>query len=959
MVSHKWSLVLGGLLVVLALRCGGTTQPTLPPPVITRFSAARSLITAGESTTLTADFSYGQGVIDQGVGPVLDDRPVTITPARTTTYTLVDSDVSGDRAESQVTVTVVPVPAEPVIQPPDSVEPGQKGLTASVAAQDGCTYRWTLNPKGGTITAGADQPTVTFDTAAFGTLTLSCTVTNAAGRKVRSATLSFPLGGPTVASFSADPATITEGDGSVLAFSFSGGTAVLSTPGAPDQTLGGTETSLTVTPAATTTYTLPVTASTGQASSEAVPVTVVPAPVIRTFSAGSGIIGTGASAHLIARFEAGPGGKASVDQGVGPVGNQVPAATGTLEHTTVFTLTVANAAGREVTAQAKVRVGSLATLAGVPSGEGSADGSAARYRSPSGMVQDEAGNTLVADTQSHTIRKIALGGAVTTLAGEEGQAGSADGTGTAARFDLPVGLALDPGGNLLVADSGNGAIRQVNPGGAVTTLATGLHGPTGVAVGQDGGGTVIFVADTGSATIRKIQGGAVSILAGSENETGNQDGDAESATFNAPAGLAWNGTDRLYVADAGNNSIRQVGLDGSVATLAGDAEGFKGPQGLAIDMENQILYVADTGNSTVRGVDLDDGSVSPVAGDPGVTGASNAPALFNRPQGLALAAAGRLLVAATGNATIRAITHAGVSTLSGQPPAEGSGNGSAGEFRHPRGLALNPANGELFVADQDNRSIRRVAPGGTVDTLGGAEFSRPAGVALDGAGHVLVADAGDHTVRRIAADGTVTLVAGQPGESGSADSAGAGSAGARFDRPVALAVDGAGNVLVADQGNHAIRRIQPDGTVSTLSTAFKAPAAVALAMDGRTLYVADMGDATVLILVDGRTSVLAGSPGQPGSVDGTGSEARLNEPCAIALDGAGTLFVANNGSSTLCAITPAGVVTTVVGSPVQSGTVPGPLPAQLAPPWGLVVAPATGNIYVTVDDAVMEVDFTK
>ena len=542
-----------------------------------------------------------------------------------------------------------------------------------------------------------------------------------------------------------------------------------------------------------------------------------------------------------------------------------------------------NAAGRAVSASTRVLVGSLARLAGVPSGEGSVDGTAARYHSPAGVVQDAAGNLLVADTLNHTIRKRDTAGRVSTLAGQEGEPGSTDGLGRAARFNLPMGLAIDPDtGALLVADSGNDTIRLVTPGGQVSTLAGaaglarrsgwGRHrrapaAPSGIAFGEAQGVPAVFVADTGNATIRMIllDGLEVSTLAGQPGMTGNQDSAAGVPLFSAPAGLAWDAVrELLYVADAGNNSIRQVDLTGAVITLAGDSAGLAGPQGLALGGAGQTLYVADTGNSVLRGLTLGSGAVSLLAGSAGDPGATDTPALFDRPQGLALDAAGDLIVADTGNATLRRVTAAGqVTTLSGQHATQGSANGpgSAAEFRAPRGVALG-AGGVLYVADQGNHVIRKVEPDGTVSLLAGAagvpgsndgpgvglhgaHFNLPVAVAVDSAGAVIVSDQGNHTIRRIAPDGTVSTLAGMAGTAGFANSSGAGSRGALFDHPAGVAVAASGDVIVADRDNHAIRRILPDGTVSTLAAGFSAPAGVALSADGQTIYVADPGDATV------------------------------------------------------------------------------------------------------------------
>ena len=987
-------------ILLLLCACGGYTQPTLPGPGVNSFTAGKTLITAGESTTLTADFVNGAAVIDHGVGPVIDDLAVPVTPSETTTYTLTDSDAAGHHVSRSVTVQVVPMPAVPVIQPPASVEPGQTGLTASVAPQAGCTYLWTVNAQGGVITAGAQSPNVTFSTAAFGVLTLSCTVSNAAGRSAASHPISFVLGGPEV-EISADPDTITEGETCVLAFTFSGGSGVLSAPGQPEVQINAGETSLSVTPTVTTTYTFTVTSSKGEVFSQTVTVTVDSEPTITLFSASPAVIGPGATTTLNAVFASGPGVTASVDEGVGPVESRTAIDTGTLEHSTTFTLTVTNAAGNSVSATTRVLVGSLARLAGVPSGEGSIDGLAARYQGPAGVAQDAAGNLLVADTQNHTIRKIDPTGKVTTLAGQEGEPGSADGAGGSARFNLPMGLAVDPAtGDLLVADSGNDTIRLVTPGGAVSTLAgsagqpgnldgvgTGasLNHPTGITLGAKDGVTVLFMADSGNATIRMIEldNQKVSTLTGVAGMTGDQDGAAGTtgaageALFSAPAGLAWSDADQLlYVADAGNNSIRQVNPAGEVVTLAGASAGLSGPQGLALS--GQTLYVADTGNSVLRAITLGSDAVSLVAGAAGDPGATDAPALFDRPQGLTLDAAGDLIVADTGNATLRKVTAAGgVSTISGQHGAQGSANGagSVAEFRAPRGVAL-AAGGVLYVADQGNHVIRKVEPDGAVSPLageagvpgssdssgtgsGGARFNLPAAVAVDSAGDVIVADQGNHTIRRIAPDGTVTTLAGLAGTAGAEDSIAHGSGGARFNHPSGVAVAANGDVIVADRDNHAIRLILPDGTVSTLATGFSAPTGVALTEDGLTIYVADPGDATVRKLVHGQVTILAGKAGHPGSVDGSGGTAQLDQPCAIALDEDGRLFVSNSGSSTVCLITPAGAVSTILGSPARSENLPGPLPALISAPWGITVDPHTGNIYVTIDDALMKADFTQ
>ena len=224
------------------------------------------------------------------------------------------------------------------------------------------------------------------------------------------------------------------------------------------------------------------------------------------------------------------------------------------------------------------------TLAGLAGSAGSADGtgSAARFYYPSGVAVDSAGNVYVADTSNHTIRKVTPGGVVTTLAGLAGYPGSADGTGSAARFTVPSGVAVDSAGNVYVADQSENTIRKVTPAGVVTTLA-GLAGspgsadgtgsaarfddPDGVAVDSAGN---VYVADGNNATIRKVTpSGVVTTLAGLAGSQGSDDGTGSAARFGWPWGVAVDSVANVYVADWGYSTIRKVTAGGVVTTLAG------------------------------------------------------------------------------------------------------------------------------------------------------------------------------------------------------------------------------------------------------------------------------------------------------------------------------------------------------------------------------------------------------
>jgi len=229
---------------------------------------------------------------------------------------------------------------------------------------------------------------------------------------------------------------------------------------------------------------------------------------------------------------------------------------------------------------------SFSTFAGTAGLSGSADGtgSAARFTSPAEVALDGANNLYVADTGNHTIRKITPAGVVSTFAGSPGVPGSADGTGSAARFNSPIGVSLDGAGNLYVGDADNDTIRKITPAGIVTTFAgkageigsadgTGSNarfsGPRGVAVSAAGD---VYVADTFNDTIRKITpAGVVSTLAGLAGATGSTDGTGSAARFNRPRGVAVDLASNVFVADTANDTIRRISPAGVVTTVAGSA----------------------------------------------------------------------------------------------------------------------------------------------------------------------------------------------------------------------------------------------------------------------------------------------------------------------------------------------------------------------------------------------------
>ena len=278
-----------------------------------------------------------------------------------------------------------------------------------------------------------------------------------------------------------------------------------------------------------------------------------------------------------------------------------------------------------------------------------------------------------------------------------------------------------------------------------------------------------------------------------------------------------------------------------------------------------------------------------VAGALGISGTADgdaATARFNLPNYLTRdPASGTIYVSDFFSSTVRAVSSTGeVSTLAGLAGQVGlvDGTGAAARFRGTGGIAIDTS-GTLHVADWDNHAVRRIAAGAVVTTLAGgfpagtadgtgvaARFRNPNGLAVDASGNVYVADWGNHTIRRITPTGETTTLAGAAGVSGSADGNGAD---ARFNRPSGLAIDAAGNLYVADQNNHLIRRIASNGAVTTI----------------------------------------AGTAGSAGNIDSTGAAARFDNPAWISVSPTGDLFVVSGAGDTVRKVTPAGVVTTVVG----------------------------------------------
>ncbi len=607
------------------------------------------------------------------------------------------------------------------------------------------------------------------------------------------------------------------------------------------------------------------------------------------------------------------------------------------------------------------------------------------------MAVDGTGNIFIADRNNRRIRKVDAAGVITTVAGDGTCCFGGDGGPAAvAQLRSPEGVAVDGAGNLFIADTGNNRIRKVDAAGVITTVA--------------GDGTDDF---------------------------GGDGGPAAAAQLRSPEGVAVDGAGNLYIADTFNYRIRKVDAAGVIATVAGDGpEGFVGdggaataarllfPEGVAADGAGN-LFIADRRNNRIRKVDAA-GVVATAAGDGtrgfgGDGGPATAAQLFF-PTGVAADGAGNLFIADTSNHRIRKVDAAGVITTAAGDGTYGfggdAGPATAAQLRSPRGVAVDGA-GNLFIADTSNHRIRKVDAAGVITTVAGngtrsfggdagpataARLRSPGGVAADGAGNLFIADTGNNRIRKVDAAGVITTVAGDGMRGFGGD--GGPAIAARLFFPRGVAVDGAGNLFIADRDNQRIRKVTfsaspPPPVIPTVrltaspgsitrgesatlqwsstnaASARIEPGIGAVATSGlrRVSPTATTTYTITVTSVDERTAaasatVVVNAPQPPpaasgiatvagdgtrgfGGDGGPAAAARLHGPYGVAMDEAGNLFIADSANHRIRKVDAAGIITTVAGDGTYGfGGDGGPAAAaRLNTPWGVAVDRA-GNLYI-------------
>ncbi|MBZ5623094.1 MAG: hypothetical protein LAQ69_30880 [Acidobacteriia bacterium] len=547
--------------------------------------------------------------------------------------------------------------------------------------------------------------------------------------------------------------------------------------------------------------------------------------------------------------------------------------------------------------------GIISTVAGTGTFGYAGDGgpaTKATLKKPGGIAVDSAGNLYLTDSMANRVRKVTPDGIITTVAGNGNSGFSGDGgpaTGASLHLDWSSGgLAVDAAGNLYIADFWNNRIRKVAPDGTISTVAGGgsnrygdnipatsaaLSPPVNVAV--DGSGNLYIALD--SDNIRKVTAaGMIVTVAGGGTKSPGDGGPATSASLEAPQGMAWDVAGNLYI--AAGSRVRKVTAAGVINTVAGSGQSrltgdggpavsanLSQPSGVALGA-NGNLYVADTNNNRVRKV-TPAGVISTVAGngssDFSGDGGPATSAALNQPRSVTLDAAGNLYISDTGNCRVRKVTPGGIiNTIAGSGGLYplGDGGPATSASMTPYGLAVDPV-GNLYIADRGNERIRKVTPAGTISTVAGggkeqfvigdggpatsAFLDSPQGVTLDTAGNMFIGEQNGGRVRKVTPAGIISTVAGVGQGFCFADGVPATSTCVGW--PVSVAVDAAGNLYIADEAEYRIRKVAPNGIITTVAG--------------------------------------TGFPGFTGD-GGDPLKAQLNSPSGVALNSAGDIYIADS-----------------------------------------------------------------
>ena len=621
--------------------------------------------------------------------------------------------------------------------------------------------------------------------------------------------------------------------------------------------------------------------------------------------------------------------------------------------------------------------GTMTLIAGNSRAGFSGDGGPAvnaQLSSPGGLVFDSAGNLYIADTLNNRVRMVNPQGMISTFAGNGGVSVPGfwgdGGNATDAQIHAPVTLGVDSNGNIYIVASGDNSIRMVDVNGIISIFAgqgykgfygdttsttpgpanqAGLTSPQDMWINKDG---TVLIADTGNAAIRKVAtDGTISTISGTGATGTKASGDdvATTLTMIAPTGVTQDSSGNVFIAEFGTDRIRKIDTSGKITTAIGDGNpGFVGdggppnkvemnqPTGVAVDSSGNIYFV-DSLNYRIR--KLAGGNVTTIAGNGQIShsgdGLQGTLAQLNAPQGVAVDSAGNFYIADSANNVVRRVDTKGVITnFAGNGSAGNGGDGGAAtgaQLNTPEDLAVDPA-GNLYIADSRNNKVRKVAPNGTISTFAGsgtagsggdggaagsATLNLPFGIAADTAGNIYITEFLGNRVRKVTPDGTISTVAGN-GTSGYSGDGGSATA-AMLNGPQDVAADSSGNIYIADANNNRVRQVS-GGTINTVAgnglsgydrdgvqattTNVGNPVAVAVDTFGN-LYIADGSLRVRKVYTSGIITTIAGSGTRGYAGDGgSATNAQLYSPSALAVNSSGNVWLADTNNNAVRVLQP-------------------------------------------------------
>jgi sugar lactone lactonase YvrE len=673
-----------------------------------------------------------------------------------------------------------------------------------------------------------------------------------------------------------------------------------------------------------------------------------------------------------------------------------------------------------VTFLAVVQAQTISTLAG--GGPNNLSATVSGIGTPWAVVQDSTGNTYISDNLSNRIFKVDGTGKLTVLAGTTVANYNGDNhLATVASINSPQGIAVDANGNVYIADTGNNAVRVVNtqstsitlggqtipagfietiagtgaPGystgsGPVAALSAQLNSPSGVWLDAAGN---VYIADTNNSVIEvvnmtgspisvggvhNIPSGDMATVAGNNTGTfGGDNGPATSASINHPLGVFVNSTGTIFVADTLNNRIRAVNPTSGSITVANIAI----PAG-------DINTVAGNGTEGYTGDGVLHGAISAELNHPSAVvsnGLSDSSSLYiadgdNLPPPQNVVTSNEVIRLLDSTGTITTAVGNGTQCFFNVIPCGDGGSATSANLWAPTGVFFN-ASGVLFIADQNDDAIRKVASGKIQTAMGvlldtsyapypvtlttaavNAELRRPTGVASDAAGNVYVADTFNNAIRKVDGSGNLSTIIGNGFGCNTLTCGDGGPAGsATVSIPFDIAFDNAGNMYIADSGDNVIRVVNNQST--------------AIVIAGKTIQPGN------ILSVAGNGTACSATPCGDGSAS---TSAQLNSPEGLFVDNAGNIFIADTGDNAIRVVNPrssgsitvagvtisAGAIATVAGIDDPSttcsvGTAPCgdgglAISAQLSGPGG-VALDSLGNIYIadTADNRIRVVDGTS